>query len=155
MSKRHSIFIENFMTFLSIEQKFEKLLKFEFEKLLKISFWRWYKCDMYIKTSSALNFKQIYVFHKFCLLKQIYLSKRTPYLALTFTCWIQKEKPITKSLCFVIDCKKILKVFVNCRKQFLMPCFSLIYKKVLPSKEYPYKRNHLLYNKVIRVLKKK
>ena len=41
-------------------------------------------------TTSALDFKQLYIFYKFHVIKRLYLPERIPYLAQIFNCSIQK-----------------------------------------------------------------
>ena len=45
---------------------------------------RLYKCDIFVIRTSALDFKQLYMFYKFCPIKPMYLPDKTQYLARTF-----------------------------------------------------------------------
>ena len=132
MSKCHDIFTENFTIIFSNAGKTVNVLEFEFDKFWKTIFWRLHRCNIYIITTIALDFKQLYIFYIFFPIKWIYLSERTPYLTQTFNYSSQKQLHISKSVCVVFHWKQMLKVFVNCK--FLQ-------------KSTTYKRNHLLYIK--------
>ena len=57
-----------------------------------------YKCNIYIVTTSALYFKQLYMFYKLDpIIKRIYLFEKIPYLPHTFNC----SSYTLPSLCFV------------------------------------------------------
>ena len=84
MSKRHSIFNENFTIFFSNAGKTGKRAGIQICTFQKIIFMRWYECNIYIVTTSALDFKQLYIIYKFYPIKRIFLSARIPYFAQTF-----------------------------------------------------------------------
>ena len=65
---------------------------------------------------SALDFKQLYIFYKFYVIKRIYLSERIRYLAQTFNCSIQKHLVLQVFVCCFSKEKKMLKIFINCWK---------------------------------------
>ena len=46
---------------------------------------RWYKGN--IVTTSALDFKQLYIIYKFYPIKRLFISEKTPYFAQTFNYW--------------------------------------------------------------------
>ena len=79
MSKRHGAFIDNFTIFLLNSEKTGNLPEFEFDKFYKNIFSRSYKCNIYIVTTTVLDFKQLYIFYRFDPITPIYLSKRIPY----------------------------------------------------------------------------
>ena len=56
--------------FFSSARKTGKVPEFEFDQLLKTIFWRWYKSKIYIVTTNALDFKQLYIFYKFYLINE-------------------------------------------------------------------------------------
>ena len=74
---------------------------------------RWYKCNIYIVKTSALDFKQLHIVCKFCPIKRIFLSERIPYLAQIFDCSSQTYLHISKSMYVVFHWKQIIEVFVN------------------------------------------
>ena len=51
------------------------LPEFEFDEFWRTIFWKWYKCNICIVTTSALDWKQLTIFYKFCPIKQINVSK--------------------------------------------------------------------------------
>ena len=55
MSKRNDIFTENFYNLFFKCRENWKRAEFEFDKFHKITFWRWYKCNIYIVTTTALD----------------------------------------------------------------------------------------------------
>ena len=59
------------------------------------------------------------------------------------------------SLCDVFHWKEMLKVSVDRRKSFLMSFFNKKFTRLFLQKRTAYKRNRLLYTKVVSVLKKK
>ena len=59
--------------------KTENVPEFDFDKFWKNIFWRWYKCNIYIVITSALGFKQLYMFYKFYTITPIQLSGRIPF----------------------------------------------------------------------------
>ena len=65
MLKRHDIFTENFTIFFSNAGKTVNVPELEFDKFYKTTFWRSPKCNIYIVTTSALDFKQLYMFCSF------------------------------------------------------------------------------------------
>ena len=65
MSKRHDIFTENFTIFFSNAGKTVNVPEFELDKFQKTIFWGSRKCNIYIVTTSALDFKQLYMFYIF------------------------------------------------------------------------------------------
>ena len=80
MRKHRGIFNKNFIIFFSNSGQTGNPPEFEFDKFLKIIFWRQCKCNIYIVTTSALDFKQFYILYKFYPI---------PYSAQTFNCSIQ------------------------------------------------------------------
>ena len=93
MSKSHGIFTENFTVFwgfFSNGGETRSVLETEFDKFYKKIFLKWYKCNIYIVTTSALNFKNLYIFYIFYPIKRIYLSDRIRYLVQTFNFSSQK-----------------------------------------------------------------
>ena len=56
--------------------------------------------NFYTVRTSALNFKQPYIFYKSHPIKPICLSGRIPYWAETFNCSSQKYLRISESVCF-------------------------------------------------------
>ena len=86
VSKRQRNFTENFTVYILNTGKIGKVPEFKFDKFLEDHFLRWYKCNNYIVTTSALDFKQIYINYKFYPIKRIFLSEIIPYLAQIFNC---------------------------------------------------------------------
>ena len=86
MTKRHGVFTGNFTILFSNAGRTENVPQFEFDIFYKTIFFRWYKCNIYIVTTSALDFKQLYIIYKFYLIKRVFLPERIPYLAQTFNC---------------------------------------------------------------------
>ena len=56
---------------------------------------------MYIVTTSALDYKQLYTFYKFYLIKQTFLSERIRYLIETLNCSSQAQLHSPISACIV------------------------------------------------------
>ena len=96
-----TIFLPKTLPSFSNAGKTVNVPEFEFDKFWKTIFWRSRKCNIYIVTTSALDFKQLYIFYIFFPIKWIYLSERIPYLAQTFNCSSQKQLHISKSVCVV------------------------------------------------------
>ena len=61
ISKRHGNIAENFTIFVSNAGKTGNVPEFKFNKFKKNIYLRWYKCNNYIVTTSALDFKQFYI----------------------------------------------------------------------------------------------
>ena len=76
---RNIMFITAFLqSFFHMQEKLKTCsknkLKFEFETFYKAIFWRLYTCNLFIMTTSAPDFEQL--FYKFYPIKQTFLSKR-------------------------------------------------------------------------------
>ena len=71
---KNGIFTKNYTIFFSNEGKTENGNNFRFDKFYV--FLRWYKYNIYIVTTSSLDFIQLYIIYKVYLIKRIFLSKR-------------------------------------------------------------------------------
>ena len=115
MSTRHGILWKTIQLF-SKREKTGNMTEFKLTNFRRLSFGNDIaKCNIYIIATSVLDFKQLYIFYKFCPKKQIHLSDRTLYLVQIFTCSRQIWFHITKTAC-VFRWKLKFKVFVNCRR---------------------------------------
>ena len=91
MSKSHGIFTENLTNFFSNAGKTGNVPELKFYVFQEIFIQKWYKCNIYIEASRALDFKQLYIIYKFYPIKPISLFERIPYLTQAFNCSSQTQ----------------------------------------------------------------
>ena len=117
LSKRCVIFTKNFAVFFFSNAGITgNLPEFEFDEFWRTIFWKWYKCNICIVTTSALDWKQLTIFYKFYPIKQIYLSERISYLAHTCHCSNQNSYTLLSLCVMYFSGNKYLKGFVKCWK---------------------------------------
>ena len=92
------------------------LREFKFERSLKIIFWWLYAPNSHIVTTSASDFKHLYIFYNFYPTKQTFWSEKIPYLTYIFNFSGQTQLLNTIFVCAMFHWKQKLKFFVNYQK---------------------------------------
>ena len=75
MSKLHGIFTETFTIFFSNAGKTINIPENKYSKFQKAIFCSLYKCNYYIVTTNASDFKQFHIIYKFYPIKQMFYLK--------------------------------------------------------------------------------